>query len=134
MANWSQIEKEFSYTTSRSSGAGGQHVNKVESKVRVCFNINNSLGLSNEEKALLSQKYFKLLDKSGQVCLVVQSSRQQFSNRKEANKRLLELLKNGLMAPKKRIKTRIPKSSKDKRLDEKRFRSEKKELRKKIDF
>jgi ribosome-associated protein len=131
MPNWKQIESEFIISTSRSSGAGGQHVNKVETRVRLCFNISRSLGLSDEEKSLLAEKLNRQLDKEDQICTTVQKHRSQAANKEEAIQKMLDLLQKAVIPPKKRKKTKIPPSEKTKRLDEKKARSWIKGLRKK---
>ncbi len=73
--------KEFVFTSSRSSGAGGQHVNKVDTKVELKFHINNSLELTEEEKELLLEKLKNKINKDGFLQIVSQETRSQFRNK-----------------------------------------------------
>ena len=90
--NHQQILKECYFKTSRSSGAGGQHVNKVETKVILHFNIKNSEALSQDEKEILLIKLKNRIDKSGVLKINSQKSRSQLTNKKAAEKKLLHLL------------------------------------------
>jgi len=113
----------------RSSGAGGQHVNKVSSKIELSFDLLNSKGLSEYEKDLLQRKL--KLSKEGMLLLQCSESRSQHKNKDLVIKRLLLLLKNNLVVPKKRVATKIPKSVIRKRLKGKKHHAEKKKNRKK---
>ncbi len=129
--NFNTIIQECSFKAVRSSGAGGQHVNKVSSKIELTFPLLISKGLSESEKALLHQKLNNKLTKDGVLLLQCSESRSQHKNKELVIKRLLNLLKTGLAVPKKRVKTKIPKSVIRKRLKSKKFNSEKKISRKK---
>lgn len=129
--NFNTIIQECSFKAVRSSGAGGQHVNKVSSKIELTFPLLISKGLSESEKALLHQKLNNKLTKDGVLLLQCSESRSQHKNKELVIKRLLSLLKTGLIVPKKRVKTKIPKSVIRKRLKSKKFNSEKKNNRKK---
>lgn len=129
--NFNTIIQECSFKAVRSSGAGGQHVNKVSSKIELTFPLLISKGLSESEKALLHQKLNNKLTKDGVLLLQCSESRSQHKNKELVIKRLLNLLKTGLAVPKKRVKTKIPKSVIRKRLKSKKFNSEKKNSRKK---
>ena len=131
MANWKIIETELHFYTSRSSGAGGQHVNKVETRVRVCFDIRHSAGLSEDEiETILSRLGKKRKLPGEKLCVSVQQSRQQSKNKELAIERLIGLLQEGLIREKQRKKTNIPTAEKEKRLADKRARSQRKEHRK----
>lgn len=134
--NFDIIIQECSFKAVRSSGAGGQHVNKVSSKIEVSFPILISEGLSENEKILLQQKLSSKLSKDGVLQLQCSESRSQHKNKELVIKRLLNVLKSGLIIPKKRVKTKIPKSVIRKRLKSKKVNSEKKNSRRKppIDF
>lgn len=125
------FEKEFEFITSRSSGAGGQHVNKTNSKVQLRFNVSNSNLLSNEEKELLQKNLSTRINKDGILQIVSQKSRSQIKNKKDCIKRFYELLETGLQIPKKRKKTKRSVKSILKRLENKKRQSEKKENRRK---
>lgn len=129
--NCSTIIQECTFKAVRSSGAGGQHVNKVSSKIELTFPLLISEGLSESEKALLHQKLNSKLTKDGVLLLQCSESRSQHKNKELVIKRLLSLLKTCLIVPKKRVKTKIPKSVIRKRLKSKKFNSEKKNSRKK---
>lgn len=134
--NFDIIIQECSFKAVRSSGAGGQHVNKVSSKIEVSFPILISEGLSENEKILLQQKLSSKLSKDGVLQLQCSESRSQHKNKELVIKRLLNVLKSGLIIPKKRVKTKIPKSVIRKRLKSKKVNSDKKNSRRKppIDF
>ncbi len=125
------INNELTYLTSRSGGKGGQHVNKTESKVELVFDLENSLGLSEEEKDWLRSKLSAKL-KDGKIHIVAQKDRSQIKNRTEALQKFFELLKKSLLKPKKRKATKPSKAVKQKRLNEKKIRKEVKENRRKI--
>lgn len=119
-----QLQSEFSYRTSRSSGSGGQHVNKVESRVEVIFNVDESDVLSESQKKLIRSRLKNRIDKSGNIAVNASTSRQQKQNKKLATKRLFELLELALKKKKIRKKTGVPKAVKEKRLKKKKQRSE----------
>lgn len=129
--NSKDIEKEFDFKAVRSSGAGGQHVNKVSSKVEVYFNIKESKFLSFEEKNILLNKLSSKLTKQGILKLSCDESRSQHLNKDKVTKRLLNVLSKSLIVEKKRKPTKISTSQKRKRLQNKQLQSIKKDLRKK---
>lgn len=129
-----EIIREFNYKTSRSGGKGGQHVNKVETKVVANFNIAFSNLLSDEEKAQLFKTLKNKITGEGTIQIVCDDSRSQVKNKAEATKKLFQLLNKGLVKPKKRKATEIPKAVKEKRIADKKFTGEIKKLRKKPDL
>jgi ribosome-associated protein len=125
------ILKEAVLKAVRSSGKGGQNVNKVSTKVEIYFNIPASEGLSQHEKELISGKLKNRTDKSGTVKISAQAERSQIKNRIAAEERLIELLRVSAVRPKRRVKTSVPESSSAKRLTVKKIISEKKKSRRK---
>jgi ribosome-associated protein len=125
---------ELQFKAVRSSGAGGQNVNKVSSKVVLTFNLNNSKAFSEEEKELLKIKLDSKLSTEKVLILNCDEDRSQLRNKDIIIKRFLELLKNALIVPKKRKATKIPRSVIEKRIKAKRNLSEIKQNRRKPDF
>ncbi|SEC25000.1 ribosome-associated protein [Tenacibaculum sp. MAR_2009_124] len=129
-----QVLKELSFKAIRSSGSGGQHVNKVSSKVELSFSIAASEGLSDNEKDRLLKKLSGKLSKEGSITLTSQESRSQHRNKELVIERFLNLIQQALIVPKVRRKTKPSRASKRKRLDSKKQHSEKKDNRKKFRF
>lgn len=129
--DWEKILTELEFRTSRSSGAGGQHVNKTETKVEVLFDIKSSAGLTEEEKETLFQKLATSINDEGIIEISSQKSRSQFSNKENAIEKLKLRLEKALIPKVKRIRTKPSKASVEERLAEKKRRAEKKEARKK---
>ncbi|MDY8135035.1 alternative ribosome rescue aminoacyl-tRNA hydrolase ArfB [Aquimarina sp. 2201CG5-10] len=129
--NTAVIIRELKFKAIRSSGAGGQHVNKVSSKVELSFGIDQSKGLTDDEKLLLNQKLKSRLTKTGILLLQCGDSRSQHRNKELVIKRLLEVLKANLHIPKKRKPSKPSKAAIRKRLDNKQRQSLKKANRKK---
>ncbi|MCK0161279.1 alternative ribosome rescue aminoacyl-tRNA hydrolase ArfB [Allomuricauda sp. F6463D] len=125
-----QIHKELQFKAMRSSGAGGQHVNKVSSKVELSFNVPDSDGLSDREKQRILLKLQSRLTNDGVFILQCDEARSQHRNKDLVMKRFFDLLKKALIVPKKRKPTKPTKSSKEKRLKSKKKISEKKDFRK----
>ena len=121
---------EITITASRSSGPGGQNVNKVNTKVEIRLNINDSNLLTSEEKNNIFEKLPNKINSIGELIVVSQSERTQLRNKELAIKKLNELITNALKVEKKRIRTRTPKSVKEKRLKDKKITSNTKKLRK----
>ena len=122
---------EIKFKAVRSSGAGGQNVNKVSSKVVLTFDLANSKAFSDEEKILLEQKLTNRLSSESVLILNCDEDRSQLKNKEIIVKRFLELIKNALILPKIRKATKIPKSAIRKRLKNKKSLSEIKQNRKK---
>lgn len=128
----SSIIKELNFKAIRSSGAGGQHVNKVSSKIELTFDLENSNSLSDREKDLLKTKLFSKLTKENILILFCDETRSQHRNKDIIIKRFLDLLKTNLIRPKIRRKTKPSKASVRKRLETKKKLSEKKNNRRKM--
>ena len=130
MFDEAQLLSELKFKAIRSSGAGGQHVNKVSSKIELTFYMLDSVVLNNEQKELLSENLKTRLTKEGLLILQCDESRSQHKNKTIAIQRFLEIINKGLIVPKKRIPTKTPKAVVKKRLDSKRKTAEKKANRK----
>jgi len=131
MINEEDLLKELTFKFVRSSGSGGQHVNKVATKAILSFNLLASKALSENQKHLLFFKLKHKLNKDN--CLILQSSktRSQLKNKDLVTAKFMSLIKNGLTVKKRRIATKISKAAIQKRLKNKKRLSEKKTNRKK---
>jgi ribosome-associated protein len=122
-------ESEFLVLTSRSSGPGGQNVNKVNTKVEIHFNIQLSSGLSASEKELICKNLKNRINSAGEIVVKSQSERTQLSNRKKAFEKMFLLISSGLIIKPERKPTSPSKRSRAQRLDEKKKRGQTKRLR-----
>jgi len=127
-----ELIKECVFKTARSGGAGGQNVNKVETKVELWFNITESQKLTEEEKQILLKKLANKLDKEGTLHLQEQTERTQLKNKGLLKEKFYNVILAGFKVSKPRKATKISKAVKAKRLDSKKAKSEVKQLRKKI--
>jgi ribosome-associated protein len=125
------LEREVKYRYSRSSGPGGQNVNKVNSKVTLCWHLESSSALSVSQKKRFQEKFHNQISESGLFQLSVDETRDQPRNRDIAFKRLLKLISSISLAPKRRVKTKPSKRAVQRRLDEKRATKDRKSNRKK---
>ena len=129
-----QILSELTFKAVRSSGAGGQNVNKVSSKVVLNFNVENSKGLSEEEKPLVFSKISTRLTKENILILNCDEDRSQLKNKSIVIKRFFDLITQSLHIEKIRKATKIPKSVIRKRLKDKKTVSEVKKNRRRPEF
>ncbi len=127
------IGPELKFTASRSSGPGGQHVNKVNTRVTLRWDVANSNLLDREQKEIIQQKLAGHINSQGELLLSVQDSRSQLQNKETALNRLNDLLNQAFHRPKTRKTTKPTKASVQKRLDEKKKQAAKKRLRRGLD-
>lgn len=128
------ILKELTYTTARSGGAGGQHVNKVETKVVLNYDVHNSTGLTQSEKSIVLLKMKNNISQHGILTLYNQETRSQLTNKKRVTNYLFLLLKKAFFKPKTRKPSRRTRSSIENRIKTKKIRSDLKNNRGKVDF
>jgi ribosome-associated protein len=129
--NIERLIKELSFKAVRSSGAGGQHVNKVSSKIELIFDLQNSQEFNEAEKELLYKNLKTKLSKENLLILKCDESRSQHKNKEIVIKRFLEIITRAIVIPKKRKPSKPTKSSIQKRLDKKKKQAYKKAYRKK---
>jgi len=123
---------EFIFKTSRSGGAGGQNVNKVNSRVELRFSVEKSLLLDENEKLIIGEKLNKKLTLDGVLIIVSQEERSQLKNKRICIEKFYKTIARVLTVQKVRKATRPTSKSKEKRIESKHQISEKKEMRKKL--
>lgn len=128
-----QLLQEVVFTSSRSSGPGGQHVNKVNTKIELRFRVVDSVVLSAEQKIILFKKLGKKLTLEGELLITAKNARSQLQNKQAATARFFEMLDKALKPRKRRIPTKPSLSSLKKRIENNKILSIKKSLRKKPD-
>ena len=129
MVNERGFNSELRFSASRSSGPGGQNVNKVNTKVELRFHVAASSLLSDEEKAILLVKLEKKINTEGELIIVSQTERSQIKNKAQVIEKFYALLTRALTPRKKRKPTKPSQASKEERLETKRQQAEKKERR-----
>ncbi|MFV0375692.1 MAG: alternative ribosome rescue aminoacyl-tRNA hydrolase ArfB [Mangrovibacterium sp.] len=128
------LSSEFEFRTSRSSGPGGQNVNKVNSRVELRFDVSNSALLTDTQKTILLQKLASRLTVEGVLILSSQEDRSQLRNKDLVVARFYELLAKALKPVRKRRASQPTRASVERRIQVKRIRAERKLNRGKIDF
>ncbi|MFN4234073.1 MAG: alternative ribosome rescue aminoacyl-tRNA hydrolase ArfB [Bacteroidia bacterium] len=130
--NEKELLKEVEFKTSRSGGKGGQHVNKVSTKVELIFNLQNSKVFNDEQKKILLEKLFEKIDSEGFLHVVSQASRSQIENKKIAISKFIKLIKKAFIIKKPRKSTKPSISAIDDRIKNKKIKGEQKKLRAKL--
>tara|TARA_B100000965_G_C19013166_1_gene507584 strand:+ start:54 stop:464 length:411 start_codon:yes stop_codon:yes gene_type:complete len=125
------FSSEIWFSTSRSSGKGGQHVNKTESRVSLYFSVSDSSLLSENQKSLIIKNLEGKLSQDFQLQIDVEESRSQLKNKKVAIERFYNLLEKALFVPKKRKETKPSKAAIKRRLNAKKKRGDLKQNRRK---
>ncbi len=121
---------ELTFETSRSSGPGGQHVNKTESRVTLVFDIDASTALDEDSKRKIAERYSSRISKRGELRVSAQSHRSQHANREVAIERFAAMLREALAPIAERRPTRPTRAAKRRRVEAKRKQSSKKAMRK----
>lgn len=119
-----KILTEVNFRASRSSGKGGQHVNKVSTKIEIRFDLKNSFAFDEDEKKILFRKLKSKLTDAGEIIINSQGTRSQWKNRESAKEKLIGMLEKALIPSKERIASKPSKASKEKRLKVKKIKSE----------
>ena len=132
--NKEALIQECDFKAVRSSGPGGQHVNKTSTKVMLHWSLKDSNVFSEDQKQRLYKRLQNKLTTDDQLVLSYDQSRSQHKNKDEVFKNLVRLLENGLLKPKRRKKTKPSLASKKRRLDSKKRNAEKKANRKPPSF
>jgi len=122
-------ETEFSLSFARSAGPGGQNVNKVNSKAVLRWNVAASPSLSEEVKSRFFQQFSQRINQSGELVLASDRHRNQPRNVSDCYEKLRHLIQTVLVVPRKRVKTRPSRSSIERRLQQKRYSSQRKQRR-----
>ncbi len=125
-----KLETEFTLSASRSSGPGGQNVNKVNTRVELRFSVIASAFLTDDEKSTIQIKLKNRINSEGELVITAESERSQLRNRQIVTAKFFELTEKALTPVKKRIKTSPTSVSRVKRLDNKKKMSLKKQMRK----
>ncbi len=123
-------DDEISFRATRSGGPGGQHVNRRATRVEASWNVRLSTALTDEERERILKKLASRIDNDGVLRVVADDERSQHRNKELAKQRLRDLVARALRVPKRRKKTRPPKSAVEKRLESKSRRGQVKKLRK----
>lgn len=123
------IEKELQFSTVASGGKGGQHANKVATKVLLSFHVMDSQVLTVPQKAYLAQYHMGKFTSEGVLLISEDGERSQYINKKEVVRRFHKMLREMLTPPRKRIRTKPSRASREKRLKKKKLHSEKKKMR-----
>ena len=123
---------DLSWSAARSSGPGGQNVNKVATKVSVRFDLDSTKALTHAQKRRLRKLAGRRLDAEGSVLVSAQAERSQSQNLERARATLRRLILQSLIEPRRRVATKTPKSQKRRRLQDKRRQSEKKQGRARV--
>lgn len=132
--DFEQILTEVQYTTALSSGAGGQHVNKTQTKVKLSWSVEESDGMLEEEKHRILRRLKHKVNKKGLLQLSCSDTRSQHQNKKILIRRFKETLEKALRKTKKRKATKPTKQSIQRRLKNKSHQAQKKTLRQKPDY
>lgn len=132
--NIPDLTPEIFFQTSRSGGKGGQNVNKVETAVTGFFHLERSKLLADDQKNILQEKLSNRINSEGFLFVKSQQYRTQLENKTEATRKIHEIISRALQKRKKRIATKSTAASREKRLEGKKKKSDKKSGRKKIDF
>ena len=126
-------EDELTFTASRSSGPGGQNVNKVSTRMTLCFDLENSPSFSEDQKARIREKMATRITKTGMLRITAQKHRNQAANRDLALERFIALINDALTETPPRRPTRISRQARQQRLADKKHRSRIKQKRGPVD-